>query len=69
MNEGQTWIWGKDDKPAILPKTNGSGIMVSDFVEEFGGFLRLTNEEHAIAKEQDPNFPFQAWQFMEYGGE
>ena len=38
-NEGQSWMWGEEDRPAILPKTKGSGIMVSDFV---GGFLELT---------------------------
>ena len=41
-NEGQTWMWGEDDRPAILPKTKGSGIMVSDFVEEHGGYLKVT---------------------------
>ena len=30
-NEGQTWMWGESEWPAILPKTKGSGIMVSDF--------------------------------------
>ena len=33
-NEAQTWMWRTLDKPAILPKTRGSGIMVSDFIEE-----------------------------------
>ena len=37
-NEGQMWMWGESKQPAILPKTKGSGIMVSDFVEEHGGF-------------------------------
>ena len=41
MNEAQTWMWGTADKPAILPKTKGSGIMVSDFIDELNGFLRL----------------------------
>lgn len=27
-NEGQTWMRGEDDRPAIHPKTKGSGIMV-----------------------------------------
>lgn len=36
---------------AILPKTKGSGIMVSDFVKEHGSFLKLTNEEFQQAKE------------------
>ena len=69
-NEGQTWMWGTDDKPAILPKTKGLGIMVSDFIEQHGGFLRLTSQErHANAIEADPDFPKEARQFLEYGGE
>ena len=28
-NEGQTWMWGTSDKPAILPKTKGSGKFYS----------------------------------------
>ena len=44
-NEGQTWMWGESERPAILPKTKGSGIMVSDFVEEYGGYLKLSPEE------------------------
>ena len=27
-NEGQTWMWGEEDKPGILPKTKGSGVMI-----------------------------------------
>ena len=51
-NEGQTWMWGESEQPAILPKTKGSGIMVSDFVEEYGGYLKLSPEEldHAKSK-------------------
>lgn len=30
-------MWGVTERPAILPKTKGSGIMVSDLVEEHGG--------------------------------
>ena len=38
MNEAQTWMWGTADKPAILLKKKGSGIMVSDFIDEHNGF-------------------------------
>ena len=30
---------------AIRPKGKGRGIMVSDYIEEYGGLLALTNEE------------------------
>ena len=62
-------MWGTEDKPAILPKTKGAGIMVIDFVDEYGGFLRLTTEQHAIARQDDASFPIEARQFLEYGGE
>lgn len=41
----QTWMWGTADKPAILPKTRGSGIMVSDFIDEHHGHLCQSHEE------------------------
>lgn len=67
-NEAQTWMWGTSDKPAILPKTKGSGIMVSDFIEEHDGFLRLNEEEHAMAVLSDPSFPRRdARELFEYG--
>ena len=68
-NEGQTWMWGTDNNPAILPKTKGSGIMVSDFVDEHGGYLRLSEDELDAAAVIDPEFPFEARQLLEYGAE
>ena len=68
-NEGQTWMWGTDNNPAILPKTKGSGIMVSDFVEEHGGYLHLSEDELDAAAEIDPEFPYEARQLLEYGAE
>ena len=66
-NETQKWMWGTEDKPVILPKTKGSGIMVSDFVEEYGGFLRLSDMELALARKSDPEFPSEAREIFEYG--
>ena len=68
-NEGQTWMWRESERPAILPKTKGSGIMVSDFVEEHGGYLRLTPEELESAKEEYPSVDPNAQRFLEYGAE
>ncbi|KAL5477557.1 hypothetical protein EMCRGX_G024368 [Ephydatia muelleri] len=39
--DGQKW---PKDTPSIAPKGNGSGIMVSDFIEEKDGFLRVIDE-------------------------
>ena len=33
----QTWMWGEEERLALLPKTKGSGLMVSDFIEEHDG--------------------------------
>ena len=67
-NEGQTWMWGEEE-PAILPKTKGSGIMVSDFVEEHGGFLRLSDKEFLHAKERYPSIVPEARRLLEYGAD
>ena len=68
-NEGQTWMWREDDHPALLPKTKGSGVMVSDFVEEHRGYLELTPEEHDVAKVKFPTIPNSARVIFEYGAE
>jgi hypothetical protein len=68
-NEGQTWMRGESERPAILPKTKGSGIMVSDFVEEYGGYLKLSPEELDDAKSKYPNIEIAARRLLEYGAE
>ena len=67
VNEAQTWMWGSADKPAILPKTKGSGIMVSDFIDEHSGYLKLSPEELEDARDSDDNFPEEARELFEYG--
>ena len=66
-NDGQTWMWGEEDKPAIMPKTKGSGIMVSDFVDEHHGYLCLTDEQYNVAKRSNRDLPQQARVTFEYG--
>ena len=44
-NDGQTFYWATKDMPLLRPKGRGAGIMVSDFIEEHNGYLRLTEEE------------------------
>lgn len=36
--------WGTAESQVLRPKSKGSGIMVSDFVNETIGYLRLTKE-------------------------
>ena len=38
----------------MLPKSKGSGIMASDFIEERAGYLHLSDEEYERAKQTDP---------------
>ena len=58
-NEGRTSGWTVKGKQPLLPKGKGRGLMVSDFIEEHGGFLQLTDEEVEDAKRiySNPNFP------------
>ena len=67
-NEGLKWMWATDDTPVIQPKTKGSGIMVSEFVDNHNGHLQLTDEEYAVAKVSDPDMQ-SARVFLEYGAE
>ena len=43
--------------------------MVSEFVEQHSGFLRLSDTEHALATASDPNFPKMLRVLLEYGAE
>ena len=69
INEGQPWMWATEDTPIIQPKTKGSGVMVSDFVEQHRGFLQLSDEEHANISAEEPEFPKSARVLFEYGAE
>ena len=40
-NEDQPTQWGMKGEKMLKPKSKGSGIMVSDFVDEHNGFLAL----------------------------
>ena len=44
-----------------------AGIMVSDFIEEHDGYLRLSQEELKKARESNPDFPQEARELFEYG--
>ena len=62
-------MWGTEDDPVIQPKTKGAGIMVSDFIEQHSGFLRLTDDELKLARSTTPTFPEAARCLLEYGAE
>ena len=44
-NEDQGWVWAEQWSQQIKPKGQGRGIMVSDFIDEYNGYLQLTDEE------------------------
>jgi len=51
----------------MKPKNKGSGIMVSDFIDEKNGYLCLTQEEYVRARQFDPTIQMQARCLFEYG--
>lgn len=66
-NEDQSTVWAMPGTSVMRPKSKGSGIMVSDFIEEKEGYLHLTDEEYESAKKKDPTIRKYAQQFLEYG--
>ena len=66
-NEDQTTQWGMKGEKMLKPKSKGSGIMVSDFIDEHNGFLALSDEEHDKAKVSNPRIHKYAREFLEYG--
>ena len=44
----------------MRPKNSGAGIIVSDFVDEHHGYLRLTAEEHSERLKKIPDLKCQA---------
>lgn len=59
--------WGERGQHMLRPKSKGSGIMVSDFVDERHGYLAMTNEEYQNASNDDPAITKGARQLLAYG--
>ena len=68
-NDDQKWMWAEKGKQPIRPKGQGRGIMVSDFIEEHGGYLRLSDEEYESAKDSHPGLWKEARQLLKLGAE
>ncbi len=60
VNEDQNFAWGQKGEHMLRPKSKGSGIMVSDFVDERSGYLALTDDEFTEARKTNPNITKQA---------
>ena len=57
-NDAPSRGWHNDQgSREMRPKGKGRGIMYSDFVEDYNGFLRLTVEEYDEAQEVARRFP------------
>jgi hypothetical protein len=51
----------------LKPKGKGAGIMVSDFVDEFNGYLQLSDDQFIEARKQSPEIKKEARVLLEYG--
>ena len=50
-------------------KVEGAGLMVSDFVEESNGYLRLSREEYDDLEEDEKPSNREAREILQYGAE
>ena len=66
-NDAHSRVWvDPSGSGAVRPKGKGQGIMVSDFIEEFSGYLRLTDEEHSAARRLYAFYPKEAREIIEH---
>ena len=49
-NDGQGWLWAEAGKQPIRPKGQGHAIMDSDFIDEYNGYLALSDQEYVEAR-------------------
>ncbi len=66
-NDDQPMMWKDATMQVIKPKGRGSGIMVSDFIEERDGYLALSDSMFQAISEVDPSVPQSARVLFEYG--
>ena len=66
-NDFKRTQWGTKDDHMLVPKSKGAGIMVSDFISEQDGYLKLTDEEFTRGKEKYPRLKQYGRRSIEYG--
>ena len=67
-NDDQRYAWQEAGTNPLLPKSQGGGVMVADFIDEYNGFLRLTDEEFERGKAQyGPDLEQEARHVITYG--
>ena len=47
-HEAQDWQWAEEGRLVIRPKGKGRGLMVSDFIDEYDGFLKHDHTEARV---------------------
>ena len=67
FNDGQGWLWAEAGKQPTRPNGQGRGIMVSDFISEHDGFLRLSDQEYEEAHVNHPGLWKDAQFMLRYG--
>lgn len=67
MKDSQFYGQKKVKFLAICPKTQGRGIMVSDFVTEHDGLLKLSDDEYKKAQETNATISQYASELIKYG--
>ena len=60
-------MWGEQGQCVLKPKSHGSGIMISDFIDEHNGYLRLTDKEFIQAVDKVDGLQKEACAFLVYG--
>ena len=69
-NDDQMRMWGEPDTHMIRPKSREAGLMISDFIEEFVVFLRLSDEQYdGIHDEEEKPSKKEAREMLHYGAE
>lgn len=66
-NESQSVMWAEEGKVPIRPKSLGRGLMISDFVTEHDGLLKLSDSELEIARHDNITINQEARQILHYG--
>ena len=66
-NDCERTQWGERGEHMLVPKSKGAGIMVSDFISEQDGYLKLSDQEFAIGRTIFPGLKQYARARIEYG--
>ena len=68
-NDDHKFAWAKEGDSFIKKKCRGSGIMISDFIDEYDGFLGFTDDQYENYRAQNPTstLPQRARVRLEYG--